>query len=158
MHTTGSYYLNADTMAFMQLILYGSVQRLSDFEIDYPAWRWRGAVPLGSVSAASRSNNGAAGARRDLIQEQYFLRYLRLSRQPGINLLAEVVPAENILFASEMVGAVKGVDPRSGHYFDDTKRYVDNALWARRERAAKIFEGNARRAFSRLKTKVAATA
>ena len=47
--------------------------------------------------------------------------------QPGINLLAEVVPADNILFASEMVGAVKGVDPKTGFYFDDTKRYVDKA-------------------------------
>jgi len=32
--------------------------------------------------------------------------------------------ADNILFASEMVGAVKGIDPETGHYFDDTKRYV----------------------------------
>ncbi|MGZ3322660.1 MAG: amidohydrolase family protein, partial [Xanthobacteraceae bacterium] len=46
--------------------------------------------------------------------------------QPGIDLLTKVVPVDNILFASEMVGAVKGIDPRSGHYFDDTKRYVDN--------------------------------
>jgi 4-oxalmesaconate hydratase len=78
--------------------------------------------------------------------------------QPGINLLAEVVPAENILFASEMVGAVKGVDPRSGHYFDDTKRYVDNARGLDESARRKIFEGNARRVFSRLKTKAAATA
>ena len=45
--------------------------------------------------------------------------------QPGINLLTEVVPVDNILFASEMVGAVKGNDPRTGFGFDDTKRYVD---------------------------------
>jgi hypothetical protein len=24
-----------------------------------------------------------------------------------------------------MVGAVRGVDPETGHYFDDTRRYVD---------------------------------
>ena len=45
--------------------------------------------------------------------------------QPGINLLTEVVPTDNILFASEMVGAVKGIDPKTGIYFDDTKRYID---------------------------------
>jgi len=44
--------------------------------------------------------------------------------QPGINLLTEVIPVENILFASEMIGAVRGIDPRTGHYYDDTKRYV----------------------------------
>src|ERR1044072_1729771 len=42
--------------------------------------------------------------------------------QPGIGLLTKVVSTDNILFASEMVGAVRGVDPRSGHFFDDTKR------------------------------------
>ena len=70
--------------------------------------------------------------------------------QPGINLLAEVVPSDNILFASEMVGAVKGIDPRTGHYFDDTKRYVDNSPKLNDADRHKIFEGNARRVFSRL--------
>src|SRR3546814_19983387 len=32
--------------------------------------------------------------------------------QPGINLLAEVIDSKNILFGSEMVGAVRGIDPR----------------------------------------------
>ena len=34
-------------------------------------------------------------------------------RQPGIDLLLKVVPADNILFASEMVGAVRGMDPET---------------------------------------------
>jgi 4-oxalmesaconate hydratase len=45
--------------------------------------------------------------------------------QPGINLLADVIENKNILFGSEMVGAVRGIDPTTGFYFDDTKRYVD---------------------------------
>ena len=24
-----------------------------------------------------------------------------------------------------MIGAVRGVDPESGHYYDDTKRYIE---------------------------------
>ena len=71
--------------------------------------------------------------------------------QPGIDLLLKVIPAENILFASEMVGAVRGVDPESGHYFDDTKRYIDAATTISAEDKKKIFEGNARRVFSRLR-------
>ena len=34
--------------------------------------------------------------------------------QPGIDLLTKVMPIDNILFASEMVGAVKGMDPKTG--------------------------------------------
>ena len=63
--------------------------------------------------------------------------------------LTEVVPVDNILFASEMVGAVPGIDPETGHYFDDTKRYVD-ALALSADDKRKIFEGNARRVFPRL--------
>jgi 4-oxalmesaconate hydratase len=61
-----------------------------------------------------------------------------------------VIDTKNILFGSEMVGAVRGIDPTTGHYFDDTKRYVDALpISARAERHA-IFEGNARRVFPRL--------
>ena len=69
--------------------------------------------------------------------------------QPGIDLLLDVIPADNILFASEMVGAVRGIDPETGHYFDDTKRYIDAAELSDADRT-KIFEDNARRVFTRL--------
>jgi 4-oxalmesaconate hydratase len=73
--------------------------------------------------------------------------------QPGINLLAEVIDTKNILFGSEMVGAVRGIDPETGHHFDDTKRYID-ALAITQERRHAIFEGNARRVFPRLDAKL----
>lgn len=70
--------------------------------------------------------------------------------QPGIDLLLNVIPTKNILFASEMVGAVRGIDPETGHYFDDTRRYVENAAITQSQRAA-IFADNARKVYSRLK-------
>ena len=36
-----------------------------------------------------------------------------------------MIPVDNILFASEMIGAVRGIDPETGHYYDDTKRYIE---------------------------------
>jgi 4-oxalmesaconate hydratase len=68
----------------------------------------------------------------------------------GIELLAKVIPVENILFASEMVGAVKGIDPTTGHHYDDTKRYVDQLKGLSQDERHKIFEGNARRVYPRL--------
>jgi 4-oxalmesaconate hydratase len=70
--------------------------------------------------------------------------------QPGIDLLLKVIPAENILFASEMVGAVRGIDPESGHHYDDTKRYIDAIGWISEADRQKIFNGNASRVYSRL--------
>jgi 4-oxalmesaconate hydratase len=70
--------------------------------------------------------------------------------QPGAELLAKVIPVENILFASEMMGAVRGIDPETGHAFDDTKRYIDALTWLSDADRAKIFEGNARRIYGPL--------
>jgi 4-oxalmesaconate hydratase len=61
-----------------------------------------------------------------------------------------VIPIENILFASEMVGAVRGVDPMTGHEFDDTKRYIDKVSWLNAVDKSKIFSGNALRVYPRL--------
>ena len=75
--------------------------------------------------------------------------------QPGIDLLTKVVPVDNILFASEMVGAVKGNDPKTGFGFDDTKRYVDKRAASRDADKEKIFEGNAYKVYPRLKSQIA---
>jgi len=69
--------------------------------------------------------------------------------QPGIDLLHEVVPAKNILFASEMIGAVRDVDPCSGHHFDDPRRYVEAARMSEADRSA-IQERNVRAVYPRL--------
>ena len=69
--------------------------------------------------------------------------------QPGIDLLVRVIDIGNILFGSEMVGAVRGIDPRTGHYFDDTRRYID-ALSLSAAEKERIYEKNARRVFPRL--------
>jgi 4-oxalmesaconate hydratase len=70
--------------------------------------------------------------------------------QPGIDLLTKVIPVKNILFASEMIGAVRGIDPETGHYFDDTKRYVQATANLNDEERYMVYEGNARRVFKRL--------
>ena len=74
----------------------------------------------------------------------------------GIELLTKVVPIDNILFASEMLGAVPGLDPDTGHHFDDTKRYIDQVSSLDERERDKIFEGNARRVFPRLDAQLAA--
>jgi 4-oxalmesaconate hydratase len=155
MHTTGSYYLNADTMAFMQLIL-------SDLFKDFPTLKLiiphgGGAVPFHWGRFRGLALNNGRPELIEIIKNNIFFDTC-VYHQPGINLLTEVVPVDNILFASEMVGAVKGIDPQTGFNFDDTKRYVEGAPRLSDADRRKIFEGNVRRVFSRLKTKTAAKA
>ena len=49
-----------------------------------------------------------------------------------------------------MIGAVRGKDPATGHYFDDTKRYVDACANLSPADRGKIFETNTRRVYPRL--------
>ena len=146
-HTTGAHYLNADTTAFMQCLT-------SDLFKDFPSLRFL--IPHGGGAVPyhwGRFRGLAQELGKPLLQE-HLLKNIFFDtcvyHQPGIDLLTTVIPVDNILFASEMIGAVRGVDPESGHHYDDTKRYVEAA--ARLDAAArhKIYEGNARRVFPRL--------
>jgi 4-oxalmesaconate hydratase len=42
---------------------------------------------------------------------------------------------------------VRGVDPESGHHYDDTKRYIDAMTFLSDADRQKIFAGNARRVY-----------
>jgi 4-oxalmesaconate hydratase len=75
--------------------------------------------------------------------------------KPGIELLLEVAPEDNVLFASEILGAVKGVDPDTGFNYDDTKRYIESVEWMTRERKDKVFSANALKVYPRLGQRIA---
>jgi 4-oxalmesaconate hydratase len=88
----------------------------------------------------------------DLIRDNIFFDTC-VYHMAGIELLTKIVPVDNILFGSEMVGAVRGIDPETGNHYDDTKRYIDQAAWLDADDRTKIFEGNARRVYPRLNEK-----
>ncbi len=140
-HTTGSHYLGADTTAFMQALTSGFLAGFDGLRLVIP--HGGGAVPYhwGRFVGMARD----AGWDFDGLLEHVWFDTC-VYHQRGIDLLVEVVPADNILFASEMVGAVRGIDPVTGHHYDDTRRYIDNADLDDAARA-KIFEGNARRVY-----------
>jgi 4-oxalmesaconate hydratase len=146
LHATGAYYIAADTIAFMQLIE-------GDLFKDFPSLRF--IIPHGG--GAVPYHWGRYRGLADMLKKPDLANHLMnnvffdtcVYHQPGINLLAEVIDTKNILFGSEMVGAVRGIDRQTGHYFDDTKRYIDNLEISVEARQA-IFEHNARRVFPRL--------
>ena len=70
--------------------------------------------------------------------------------QAGIDCMAKVIPAKNILFASEMVGAVRGIDPETGHNYDDTKRYIDATPNLNDNERKMVYEENIKKVYPRL--------
>lgn len=148
LHATGSFYIAADTIAFMQLVE-------GDLFSDFPTLRFiiphgGGAVPYHWGRYRGLADMLKKPALADHLMNNVFFDTC-VYHQPGIDLLADVIDTKNILFGSEMVGAVRGIDPETGHYFDDTKRYVDALPISDAQRHA-IFEDNARRVFPRLDT------
>jgi 4-oxalmesaconate hydratase len=145
-HATGAHYINADTTAFMQFLQ-------ADLFKDFPALRMiiphgGGAVPYHWGRYRGLAQDMKRPLLTDLIRDNVFFDTC-VYHQPGIDLLMKVVPSDNILFGSEMVGAVRGIDPETGHYYDDTRRYVDNAAIADVDRR-KVLEGNARKVYPRI--------
>jgi 4-oxalmesaconate hydratase len=149
-HTTGAHYINADVTAFMQLIQ-------GDLFKDFPTLRL--IIPHGGGAAPyhwGRYRGLAQDMKRPpltaLMKNVFF--DTCVYHQPGIDLLLKIVPTDSILFGSEMVGAVRGVDPETGFNYDDTKRYIDAAELTDAQRKA-IYEGNALRVFPRLAKHIA---
>ena len=146
LHATGSYYMAADTNAFMNLI---TGDLFADFpELNFVIPHGGGAVPYHWGRYRGLADMlGKPTLDKHLMQNVYF--DTCVYHQPGIDLLCEVIDPKNILFASEMIGAVRCIDPETGFYFDDTKRYLEN-LDLTADARHDIFEGNARRIYPRL--------
>ncbi|MDH4126596.1 MAG: amidohydrolase [Gammaproteobacteria bacterium] len=145
-HGTGAHYINGDTTAFMQFLL-------SDLFKNFPTLRFviphgGGAVPYHWGRYRGLSLDIVKRPLEEMLDNLFF--DTCVYHHAGVQLLTGVIPVDNVLFGSEMIGAVRGIDPGTGNYFDDTKRYVDACTHLSPQDRFKIFEGNARRVYPRL--------
>ena len=145
-HTTGAHFINGDTTAFMQLIQ-------GDLFKDFPALKLTiphagGAVPFhwGRYRGLAQML-GRQSLEEHLLKNVFFDTCVYDPK--GMRYLFDVIPTDNLLFASEMIGAVRGVDPETGYEFDDTKRHIDQ-LDLSEDVRGRVFEKNARHVFPRL--------
>ena len=150
-HALGAHYLNADTSAFMQLVEGDLFARFPTLRLVIP--HGGGAVPYHWGRYRGLAARMGRPDPAELLRNVFF--DTCVYHQPGIDLLTRVVPAENVLFASEMLGAVRGADPATAIAWDDTKRYVDAADLTDQQRQ-QVFEGNARRVYPLLDARLTA--
>lgn len=153
-HALGAHYINADTTVFMQLLE-------GDLFARYPNLRFviphaGGAVPYhwGRYRGLA-IRLGRPDPRHHVMRNTFF--DTAMYHQPGMELLFRVIDADNILFASEMLGAVRGVNPETGRSWDDTLGYID-ALHLPDATRSKVLEANARRVYPRLDARLRAAA
>ena len=151
-HTLGAHYINADTTAFMQLVQ-------GDLFGDFPDLRFviphgGGAVPYHWGRYRGLADRLGRPPLNEHVMKNVFFDTC-VYHQAGIDLLCRVVDIDNVLFASEMLGAVRGVDPQTGFSWDDTKRYVDE-VGLGDEGNRKVYESNVRRVYPRLDAQLSA--
>ncbi|MEN3271054.1 amidohydrolase family protein [Pseudonocardia sp.] len=151
-HALGAHYLNADTTAFMQLLqgdLFGKFPTLR-FVIPHGG----GAVPYHWGRYRGLADRLGRPPLGEHVMKNVFFDTC-VYHLAGVRLLHEVIDIDNIVFASEMLGAVRGIDPETGYYWDDTKRYVDQLGLSEDDRR-KVFELNTRRVYPRLDAQLTA--
>ena len=146
-HATGSHYLNADTTAFMQLLQARPVPRLPDLRLRHPARRRRRALPLGPVPRAGRHARPAAAPETRSCATSSSTPASTTSRASTCSSTSSA--STTSCSARRWSARSAGIDPQTGHYFDDTRRYVE-ALDLTPADRTKVFEGNARRVYPRL--------
>jgi 4-oxalmesaconate hydratase len=151
-HALGAHYINADTSAFMQFVEGDLFARFPTLRFVIP--HGGGAVPYHWGRYRGLADRLGRPPLDEHVMRNVFFDTC-VYHQPGIELLCDVVAIDNVLFASELLGAVRGVDPETGFHWDDTKRYVDAAALTE-EQQRKVFELNARRVYPRLDAGLAA--
>ena len=145
-HTTGSHYLNTDATAFMQLLE-------SRIFKDFPRLRivlthGGGNVPYQEARYRALCIMNKWEPFDEFIKRLYF--DTTVYSREAMEMLIRVVGVDNIVFASEMLGGVTTVDPKTGRFFDDNKPCVDAIDWLAAEDRRKIFEENVKNAYPRL--------
>lgn len=147
-HGTCAHYLNGDTTAFMQLCLSDLFRDFPDLKLIIP--HGGGAVPYHWGRYQGVMYDLGRGHLRDMIAGNVYFDTC-VYYQPGLQLLVDTVPAENLLFASEMIGAVRGVDPTTGHRYDDTRWLLEAVTGLDAVDRAAISHHNALTVFPRLR-------
>lgn len=145
-HTTGSHYLTVDSTAFMQLLE-------SRIFKDFPNLRvilahGGGNVPYQSARYRALCLLNKWEPFEEFVKRLYF--DTTVYSTDAMEMLLKIVGVDNVLFASEMLGGVNAVDPRTGRSFDDNKPCLDAIAWLTDDDRRKILEENAGRAYPRL--------
>jgi 4-oxalmesaconate hydratase len=145
LHLNGSHYTNVDSAAVFDLAWSDLFDRYPQLKIIVP--HGGGSMPFNYNR--HRSLHVGAGKRpfEEAIRKIYF--DTAIYDRDSVEMLIRKIGADNVLFAAEIVGTAKSIDPETRKPFDEITSFVSDIDWLSDEDKQKIFEGNARRLYSR---------
>ena len=146
-HSTSSHYMTADSTVIAQLHQSSVFKDLPGLKIVVP--HGGGAIPYQFARYRGIALRDGFEPFDEFLKNIYF--DTAIYDQPAMEMLLRVAGVDNVMFASEMIGAVNVIDPETGRWFDDTKPIIEGIDWLTDADRKKLFEDNALRIYPHAK-------
>jgi 4-oxalmesaconate hydratase len=146
MHLTNSYYLAHHNSAAIELLKSRVFKDFPKLKIIIP--HGGGAVPYQWNRNRGMHVKEGLEPFEEAARRVYW--DMAIYDKESMELLIRRVGADNVLFATEMFGAVNAIDPTTGRNFEDLVPIFQEIDWLTREERYKITEGNVRKLFPRI--------
>lgn len=145
LHMNGAHYVNTDVAAVVELTTSTVFKDFPDLKLVIP--HGGGGIPFHWNRMRAIHTESRREPFEDIVRHLYF--DLSTYDPESVELTIKKMGVDNILYASEMWGSAKAVDPQTGRKFDDNQHMVTDIDWLDDGDRQKIFEDNARKVYSR---------
>ena len=148
MHLTNSYYIAHHNAAAVEILRSRVFKDFPKLKIIIP--HGGGAIPYHWNRQRGMHVREGLEPFEEMARKVYW--DMAIYDKESMELLIKRVGVDNVLFATEMFGAVNAIDPKTGRNFEDLVPIFKSIDWLSEEDRHKITEGNARKIFSRMAT------
>jgi 4-oxalmesaconate hydratase len=146
MHLTSSYYIAQHHSGAVELLSSRVFQDFPTLKLIIP--HGGGAIPYQWNRHRGMHVREGLEPFEEAVRRVYW--DMAIYDQEAMELLIKRVGVDNVLFATEMFGAVNATDPKTGRNFEDIVPIFQAIEWLSEEDRDKITEGNARKVYSRI--------
>jgi 4-oxalmesaconate hydratase len=147
LHMNAAHYVNTDVAAVVELTTSTVFKDFPELKLVVP--HAGGGIPFHWNRMRAIHTESRLEPFEDVVRNLYF--DLSTYDQESVELTIKKMGADNVVYASEMWGSAKSVDPLTNRKFDDNLHMVTGIDWLSDEDKYKILEGNARKLYSRAK-------
>lgn len=145
LHVNGSHYVNMDTAAVVELCYSRVFEDFPKLKLIIP--HGGGAIPYQWTRHCSLHQGSGHRPFEEVVRNLYF--DMALYDQDSMELLVRKMGSDRVLFATEMFGTAKAINPKTGKGYDDTVEMVEAISSLNADDRANIFERNAKRLYTR---------
>jgi 4-oxalmesaconate hydratase len=146
MHLTNSYYIAHHNAAAVEILRSRVYKDFPKLKIIIP--HGGGAIPYHWNRQRGMHVREGLEPFEEMARKVYW--DMAIYDKESMELLIKRVGVDNVLFATEMFGAVNAIDPKTGRNFEDLVPIFQSIDWLSEGDRRKITEGNAKKLFSRM--------